>query len=167
MLYVTISVSGPLCGLSPKSIAYPFVYNNVRYLSVIQAYYASFVEDKRAIQKATTVALIEKTCASVSRIYGVIQMHKRRSSYLETKRILYNILRAKFEQNPIAKILLLATRSDWYLQIDCGSDVVIGSSGFGLNLSGLIMMELREHLAGRPRTPLLQQCYDMVLRRMR
>jgi predicted NAD-dependent protein-ADP-ribosyltransferase YbiA (DUF1768 family) len=166
-LYFTISVSGPLCGLSLQSIAYPFIYNGVRYLSVIQAYYASFLKDKPTILKGTTVALIEKACQP--QFYRIIEIHKKRGCYFETKRILYNILRAKFEQNPIAKILLLATKSNWYLRVDCGSDSVIGigSTGFGLNLSGLVMMELREHLSGRPRTPLLQERYDAVLRRLR
>lgn len=166
-LIVPIKSTGLLCGLSNHSTAYPFIVNGCKYISVLQAYYVWLAGDnlmlKKVLLSCSSGFEVLEAAIPIKRNY--LSVVRRRCNYFELRQVLYMFLRAKFEQNPNAKIVLLATRADWYLAL-AGDEVIgVGGSGHGLNISGLIMMELREHLAGRPRTPLLQRDFDTVKRR--
>lgn len=165
-LIVPIKSAGPLCGLSNHSMAYPFIINGCKYVSVLQAYYVWLSGDNQMLKKVllSCSSGFEVLEAAIPIKRNYLSVVRKRCNYFDLRRVLYMILRAKFEQNPNAKTLLLATRSDWYLSI-AGDEVIGIGAGHGLNISGLIMMELREHLAGRPRTPLLQRDFDAVKRR--
>ena len=166
-LIIPIEPSGPLCGLSIHSTAYPFIINGCKYMSVLQAYYVWLAGDNLMLRKVllscTSGFEVLEAAIPIKRNY--LSVVSKRCDYFELRRVLYMLLRAKFEQNPNAKTVLLATRADWYLSVSGDEVIGCGSTGHGLNISGLIMMELREHLAGRPRTPLLQRDFDAVKRR--
>lgn len=166
-LIVPINPTGPLCGLSNYSTAYPFIIDGCKYVSIIQAYYAWLARDnillKHAIMEQYLTAQHQVFASILKRNY--LTVVRKRCNYFDVRRVLYNFLRAKYEQNPNAKTVLLATRADWYLSLSGDEILGVGNSGYGLNLSGLILMELREHLAGRPRTPALQRDFDAVKRR--
>jgi len=168
-----ISCDGPLCCLSNYS-TYPFIINNVRYISVIQAYYVYLAKNDRLLvaelMKAKTdndILMIEHRNGIFSRA-GIIDIHRKRYDYLATKQYLYKVLRAKLEQNYLVKAVLFATKNE-DIFIRNGNDRIIGigNDGFGLNLCGVILMELREHLNGRPRTTKIQSLYDSILKRIR
>lgn len=164
-LIIPIKSYGPLCGLSIHSTAYPFIVNGCRYISILQAYYVWLVGNtplRKVLLSCSSGFDILEAAIPIKRNY--LSVVSKRCNYFEMRQVLYTLLRAKFEQNPNAKTVLFATRSDWYLSI-AGDEVIGIGAGHGLNLSGLIMMELREHLAGRPRTPLLQRDFDVVKRR--
>lgn len=156
---------GELCCLSFYS-NYPFVLDNRKYKCLIQAYYVFLAGDDgilvHGLLNAAKISEIKKLAYSL--IGGrCVKVFKRRWKFLDVKRFLYRAMRAQLEQNPIPRIVLFATKFELKILSEEGDKVVgVAPDGNGLNLCGLLLMELREHLQGRPRTPELQRRLDFI-----
>jgi predicted NAD-dependent protein-ADP-ribosyltransferase YbiA (DUF1768 family) len=145
---------------------YPFTLDNRNFKCLIQAYYVFLAGCDailvNALLNAKTVDDIKKLGSSL--IGGrCIKVFKRRWKFLDVKRFLYRAIRAQLEQNPIPRIVLFATRFDLDIFSEEADKVIgVAPDGVGFNLCGLLLMELREHLQGRPRTPELQRRLDFI-----
>lgn len=165
MTLFTIERYGELRCLSFYS-NYPFILDNRNFKCLIQAYYVFLAGTDgilvNSLLHATKVSEIIKLGYPL--IGGrCIKVFKRRWKFLDVKRFLYRALRAQLEQNSIPRIVLFATRFDLNILSEEGDKVVgVASDGVGFNLCGLLLMELREHMQGRPRTPEIQRRLDFI-----
>lgn len=130
----------------------PFQDNNITYPSALHAYYVYLCPDK-----------IDQICAtkSVDEIQSVIGFdaykmaanvmnHRKTYNFEKTFVILRAIIFLKVINNPDVKMILLSTNKA-YLSVLNRSDLVLGAgkSRTGLNLTGLMLMEVRDYFMKR------------------
>jgi predicted NAD-dependent protein-ADP-ribosyltransferase YbiA (DUF1768 family) len=151
MRIIEIGENGPYSCLNNYAMT-PFKDNNVTYLSALHAYYIYLCPDKFDIICAT------KSVDELQNIIGFdaykmasnLMNHRKTYDFNNTFIILRSIIFLKVISNPNVKAILLSTNKA-YLSVLNRSDLVLGcgKSRMGINLTGLMLMEVRDYLMQR------------------
>jgi len=131
----------------------PFKYNKYHYKTALHAYYSYLnrYNIKNILSSKTIEELQEQVGFETYKKAASLLYHKKWFDFSKTVETVRAILCIKLLENPTVKHVLLQT-GDAYLRIINGSDLVLGTgkSRLGYNLTGILLMEIREHLRYRP-----------------
>ena len=149
--------------------ATPFNDGVYSYKTALHAYYAylNYPNVKPILASKTQGELQEKLGFSVYKNASSILYHKKYYNFETTVDVIRGILEWKLLQNPSVKQTLLLT-GDATLFVLNGSDLIlgVGKSRRGLNLTGILWMEIRDDLRKKRALNMNEHLYS-VLRHMR
>ena len=142
------------------------VYN---YKTALHAYYVylNYQNIKQILASKTQGELQEKLGFDIYKKASTVLYHKKYYNIQTTMDIIRGILERKLLQNPSVKQTLLLTGNATLFVLN-GSDLIlgVGKSRRGLNLTGVLWMELRDELRKKEALNMSQHLYS-VLRHMR
>lgn len=148
--------------------ATPFNDGVYNYKSALHAYYAylNYPNIKNILASKTQGELQEKLGFSKYKNASTLLYHKKYYNFATTVDVLKDILERKLLQNPSVKKTLLLT-GDATLFVLNGSDLLlgVGKSRRGLNLTGILWMDIRDDLRNKERLTINYNLYS-VLRHM-
>jgi len=135
------------------------------YKTALHAYYM-YLDDANWRNILTARSSTDACAALDFEVYknaSSIIYHARRFNFLKTLEVMRSILFKKVIQNPRVKRSLLLT-GDALLVVMNGSDMVLGTgkSRRGLNLTGLLLMEIRDHFRGKQSRAVYELWYSIM-----
>ena len=167
MRIIEIGEKGPYSCLSNYSTT-PFKDNDVEYISALHAYYTYLQPEK------STIIRVTRSFDELQTILGYdtyksaasIMMHKKKYNFHRTFDFLRTIILLKVMSNPDVKARLLGTK-DAYLSVLNRNDLVLGcgKSRMGLNLTGLMLMHVRDYFMNC-RNPIVYQLFNLSWHRI-
>lgn len=167
MKIIEITEKGKYADLSNYAYC-PFVYKDLTYNSILQAYYMYLMPEKAWLftNARTTEELQSILGHDNYKIASTIMLHKKHYNFHRTFDFLKSIILAKVLSNTAIKDILMHT-GDAYLNVINRNDVVLGcgKSRMGLNLTGLMLMQIRDHLT-RTKNPIVYDTFASAWKRI-
>jgi len=167
MQILEIVEKGKYASLSNYAFS-PFVFNDETYNSILQAYYMYLLPEKTWLfSNAKTHDELQNILGhEIYKIASTILIHKKYYNFHHTFDFLRSIVYAKVMAHPAIQDLLIHTGGA-YLSVINRNDLVLGcgKSRMGLNLTGLMLMQIRDHLT-ITKNPIVYDTFASAWRRI-
>jgi len=167
MRIIEIGEKGPYSCLSNYALT-PFKDNDIEYISSLHAYYTYLLPEKASLIRLTKSFDELQTILGYDTIKtaAAVMSHKKKYNFHHTFDFLRAIILLKIMDNPAVKARLLGTGSA-YLSVLNRNDLVLGcgKSRMGLNLTGLMLMHVRDYYMNC-RSPIVIHTFNLAWNRI-